>query len=134
MTSTDRLPPLLSSRPPGLQVVLAGVVPAIFGAICGWALGVSEGLYLVLAVPVAILGGFLAGLEHPTPASAAARGVVAGALFGGFILIAHEVIGKEAKADLPHPGIVLAIVTAVIGALLGAAGAAVRRRMVRRAA
>jgi hypothetical protein len=73
-------------------------------------------------VPVAIGGGFLAGLEHDTARSGAIRGFVGGALFGGFILIVHELSGLEAKAHLPEPAIVLAVITSVIGGVLGALG------------
>jgi hypothetical protein len=80
------------------------------------------------AVPVAILGGFLAGLEHRDAGSAAVRGLIGGGLFGGFILIVHELTGEEAKAHLPEPAIVLAIITAVLGSGLGALGARFRRK------
>jgi hypothetical protein len=125
---SSKLPPLLSSRPPALKVIQAGVVPALFGALCGWLVGVSEAIYLILAVPVATIGGFLAGLEHRDPGSAAVRGLIGGGLFGGFILIVHELTGEEAKAHLPEPAIVLAIVTAVLGSGLGALGALLRRK------
>jgi xanthine/uracil permease len=123
----SKLPPLLSSRPLPLRIVVAGVVPAAFGSICGWLVGVSEVAYLILAVPVAILGGIAAGFEHTKPREAALRGLIGGGLFGGFILIVHELIGDEPKAHLPEPPIVLAVVTAVIGSALGAIGANWRR-------
>jgi hypothetical protein len=123
----SKLPPLLSSRPLPLQVLLAGLVPAAFGAICGWILGVSEVGYIVLAVPVAIIGGAAAGFEHTVPRQAAIRGLIGGGLFGGFILIVHELTGKAAKAHLPDPPVVLAAVTAVVGSGLGALGAGWRR-------
>jgi hypothetical protein len=126
-TSESRRPPLLSSRPVPLRIVVAGVVPAVFGAICGWLLGVSELAYTVLAVPVAILGGAAAGFEHTKPRQAAIRGLIGGGLFGGFILIVHELTGKAAKAHLPDPPIVLAAVTALVGSGLGAVGAGWRR-------
>jgi hypothetical protein len=106
---------------------VAGLVPAAFGAICGWVLGVSELVYVVLAVPVAILGGMGAGFEHTEPRQAAVRGLVGGAIFGGFILLVHELTGKEPKADLPEPPIVLMAVTALVGSALGAVGAGWRR-------
>jgi hypothetical protein len=126
--ASSKLPPLLSSRPPALKIVQAGVVPAAFGALCGWLLGVSEALYLILVVPVATLGGFLAGLEHREAGSAAVRGLIGGGLFGGFILIVHELTGDEAKVHLPEPPIVLAIITAVLGSGLGALGARFRTK------
>ena len=58
------MPPLLSSRPVGVQILLANVVPCLFGAVTGLMLGVNEIAYLVLAVPIGIAGGYFAGLEH----------------------------------------------------------------------
>ena len=118
------LPPLLTSRPPALRLVLAGVVPLAFGALCGWALGVSAALYLVLAVPVAILGGFGAGIEHLGPRSGAQRGAIGGLLFGTAIVVTHDLIGGGAEVSQSDPAILLAVVTCVTGALLGAAGGA----------
>jgi hypothetical protein len=115
------LPPLLSERPEGLQIVLAIVVPATFGAICGYLLGVSEPAYLVLTI-LAIAGGFGAGLEHDGPREGALRGFTGGILFGTFILVLHEVTGADAKADLPHPQGLLVVLTTVFGMGLGALG------------
>jgi hypothetical protein len=122
-------PPLLDSRSPAARVVVVGVVPVAFGALCGVMLGVSEALYLVLTLPVAIAGGFLAGLEHTSPREAARRGLLGGALFGSSIVAVHAIIGNKAKADLPHPAILLAVLTAVGGMLLGALGARLRSRI-----
>jgi hypothetical protein len=126
-----QLPPALSSRPPGAQFLLAGVVPAVYGAVCGLLLGASEGLY-VIGTLLAIPGGYVAGLEHETPSSGALRGVLGGLLFGSFILLAHEITGAKSEADLPDPAIVLVVVTVVGGVLLGALGAWTRRRRERR--
>ena len=119
------LPPLFMSRPPAQRLVLVGVVPAVFGAIAGVILGVSAPLYWVLQV-LAIIGGFLAGLEHPTAREAALRGLAGGAVFGAFILIAHAVAGTEEKVSLGDAPIFLVAITAVVGAILGALGAKVR--------
>jgi FtsH-binding integral membrane protein len=116
-------PPLLFDRPRAVQPVLALLVPAAFGAFCGWLLGVSKVGYLVAAIPVAILGGVAAGFEHRNSREGALRGFVGGAVFGGFIVLVHELTGKEAKAHIPDPPIVLAAVTALVGAGLGAVGA-----------
>jgi len=116
-----QLPPLLSERPPVLQIVLANVVPLVFGGICGLLLGISEPAYLVLSV-LAIGGGYFAGLEHPTAREGAARGAIGGIQFGAMILLVHELTGKEAKAELPHPAIVLVVLTTVFGVLLGYLG------------
>jgi hypothetical protein len=90
--------------------------------------GVSEVVYVILAVPVAIGGGFLAGLEHDTAASGAIRGAISGTLFGAFIVLVHELTGLDATAHLPHPAIVLAVITGALGAVLGALGARFRAK------
>jgi hypothetical protein len=125
--SHSHLPPLLSSRPLPVQIVLAGMVPALYGALCGWVLGLSEVAYIILAVPLAMTGQVGAGFEHLGGRSGALRGLVAGALFGGAILAVHELTGKEAKAELPHPEIVLLAVTSLFGSGLGAIGGNWRR-------
>jgi hypothetical protein len=116
------LSPLFSSRPGSQQVLLAVVVPAAYGALCGWVVGISEIAYIILAVPLAILGQVAAGFEHRGAREGAIRGVVAGTLFGGFIVIVHELTGEEAKAELPEPLIVQVAVTGIAGSLLGALG------------
>jgi hypothetical protein len=116
---------LLRTRPLPLQLVLAGVVPIAFGAICGWLLGVDKTAYLVLSL-LAIAGGYLAGQEHVGAGEGALRGLVGGALFGGAILLVHEATGKAPKADVPDPKIILVAITTVAGVALGALGG--RRR------
>ena len=116
---------LLRTRPLPLQLVLAGLVPIAFGAICGWVLGVDKTAYLILSL-LAIAGGYVAGQEHDGAGEGAIRGLVGGTLFGAAILLVHEATGKSAKADLPDPKIILVAVTAVAGVLLGALGG--RRR------
>jgi hypothetical protein len=121
------LPPLLSTRSAATQVLLGDLVPAAYGAINGVVLGVSKGAYLALQL-LAVLGGFGAGLEHRNAGEGALRGVVGGTLFGAFILLGHRVAGTDAKVALPDPHVVLVVATALIGALLGALGGAVRQR------
>jgi hypothetical protein len=125
--------PLLEHRPRGEQVFIVLVLPALFGAICGVLLGVSEGLYTVLTL-LGILGGVAAGYDHATPAEGALRGIAGGALFGTFILLAHAIAGTPAKAKIPEPHVVLPIATALISIALGAIGGAVRARSLRAAA
>jgi hypothetical protein len=122
-----RLPPRLSEHPPPVRFVLAVVVPAVYGAVTGYLLGVSEPVYVVLTV-LGIVGGVGAGFDHLGAAAGARRGLLAGALFGGFILIAHEIDGAEAKADLPKPAILLVVVTTVLGAAFAALGGWLRAR------
>ena len=119
------MPHLFKTQPIALKVVLAGIVPSLFGAVTGWALGVSEIAYLVLSV-LGIGGGYFAGLEHDGAREGTLRGFVGGSLFGSFILIAAELIDKEHKAHLPEPHILLVVITTVLGMGLGALGG--RRR------
>jgi hypothetical protein len=114
-------PELFSQRSAGAQVVTGVVVPVVFGLVTGVMLGVSEAGYLVLSL-LGIAGGFLAGLEHRSAEEGLLRGVTGGLLFGTFILFGHAFLGGEAKADLPHPEILLVLITTVAGGLLGALG------------
>jgi hypothetical protein len=124
-----RLPPLLSDRPRPVQFLLAIVVPAVYGAITGVFLGISEAVYLILSL-LGILGGVGAGIEHLGAGAGAKRGIVAGSVFGGSILIAHEIAGTDAKADLPDPAILLVVVTTVLAVALAALGGWIRARQV----
>jgi hypothetical protein len=128
-----KLPPLLSEHPRPTQALLALVVPAVYGAVTGYFLGVSEGTYLVLSV-IGVLGGIGAGLDHMGARAGAGRGVVAGFIFGAAILIAHEIHGADAKADLPDPPILLILVTTGLAAIFGALGGRIRQRAATKAA
>ena len=88
----------------------------------------SQAAYVILAGPVAILGGVGAGLDHHGGRSGALRGVLGGVLFGASILVVHELSGKDAKASLPDPAILLLVITAVGGTCLGALGGRLRAR------
>jgi hypothetical protein len=128
-----RLPPLLSQHPRPLQFVLAVVIPALYGALTGYFLGVNEGVYLALSL-IGIVGGIGAGIDHVGAKAGAARGVVAGSVFGASILIAHEIHGADAKADLPDPAIVLVLITTVLAIGFAALGGWIRERAIRRGA
>lgn len=121
-------PPLLQERPAGLRVVLVVVIPVLYGAVTGYFLGVSEATYLILSV-LAILGGIGAGFDHRGASAGAKRGVLGGTLFGASVLIAHEIHGATAEADLPDPAILLVVATALLGAGFGAIGGYLRTRM-----
>ena len=126
-----RLPPLLHEHPRSVQVLLAVALPALYGALTGYFLGVSEATYLVLSV-LGVLGGIGAGFDHVGAAAGAKRGLVAGLIFGGSILIAHEIHGADAKADLPDPAILLIVITTILGVGFGALGGWLRERATRR--
>jgi hypothetical protein len=114
-------PELFSQRSAGAQVVTAIVVPIAFGVVTGVMLGISEAGYLLLSL-AGIAGGFVAGLEHRGAEEGVVRGLTGGLLFGTFILFGHAFLGGEAKADLPHPEILLVLITTLAGGLLGALG------------
>ena len=122
-----KLPPLLKERPQGLQVLLGVVVPVVYGALTGWFLGKSEGVYAVLSV-LAAIGGIGAGFDHLGAAAGARRGALGGVLFGAALLIGHEIEGSDPTAKLPSPGILLIVVTVVFGIALGALGGRLRAR------
>lgn len=119
------MPELFRNRPLPMKFVLGVVVPAAYGALCGWLLGVNKTAYIVSQV-VAAIGGYLGGREHDKGLEGAIRGFVGGALFGGAILAIHEATNKTPKVKLPHPASGLLIITIVAGLILGFMGA--RRR------
>jgi hypothetical protein len=108
-----------------VQIVLAVLIPALFGVLCGWLLGVNKTLYLVFSL-LGILGGYAAGTEHKGAAGGALRGLIGGALFGGFILLTNEWLDKKPKADLPDPKIWLLAITVGAGVILGTLGGRAR--------
>jgi hypothetical protein len=122
-----RQPDLLDSHPPRLQLILAIVVPAVFGVVTGLFLGVSEIVYLVLSI-LGIGGGYMAGKEHVGANEGALRGFTGGILFGTFILATHALTGLERKAHLPEPEILLVVITTVFGIGLGALGGRAREK------
>ena len=128
-----RQPDLLESHPPQLQLILALVVPAVFGAIAGILLGVSEIVYIVFSI-LAIAGGYMAGKEHIGASEGATRGFTGGILFGTFILAGHALTGMERKAHLPEPEILLVVITTVFGIGLGALGGRSREKIESRTA
>jgi hypothetical protein len=119
-------PPLFRDRPRPVQIVLGGVVPLLFGAGVGVMLGVSAGWYWGLA-GLAAVGGVLAGFEHQDGWGGADRGLVGGALFGSGVLIAHAIAGTEAKVSLGSIPVLLIVIDAIAGILLGALGGRLAR-------
>jgi hypothetical protein len=116
-------PPPFDERPFWLQVVGGIVVPVVFGLLSGLALGWSEVVYYVMAGPLALAGGFVAGTEHRTIEDGVVRGAIGGLVFGSFILIGHEIANNAPKAHLPDPQGGLVFATALFGAVLGGLGA-----------
>jgi hypothetical protein len=110
-----------SERGRGAQILLAVVVPFVFGAIVGVVLGWSAGVYWILSA-IAALGAVLAGLEHPDARSGALRGLGMGAVYGVAVLLAHAVAGTDAKISLGSFPPLLIVIDAVVGAALAALG------------
>ena len=77
---------------------------------------------------LAVLGGIGAGFDHVGAGAGARRGLLGGTLFGAAVLIAHEIHGATAEADLPEPAILLVVATALLGVLFGALGGYLRAR------
>jgi hypothetical protein len=128
-----RQPDLLESHSPETQLLIAIVVPSVFGIVTGIFLGVSEVIYLLLSI-LGIGGGYMAGKEHVGASEGALRGFTGGILFGTFILAAHALTGLERKAHLPEPEILLVLITTVFGIGLGALGGRARAKSESRAA
>ena len=124
-------PTLFRDRPRWQQILLGGVVPAIIGAVAGILIGVTTAGYWAIAA-VAGIGGFLAGFEHEDGWGGADRGVVGGAIYGISLLIAHAIAGTEAKVSLGNFPPFLAVITAIFGMLIGAAGGRIARATRRR--
>jgi hypothetical protein len=117
--------------PRPVQFQLAALGPLLLGLVCGFFLGISAASFWVVN-GLGILGGLLGGLEYPPAASggapvdvavasrsprreAAARGAVAGAMFGLGVYIAHVASGDPAHAPLPSPEFMIVPFSAVIG-------------------
>lgn len=114
-------PPLFDHHPAPVQILLGIVGPIIAGVIGGVLLVVSEPIYVVFSV-LMIAAGYFGGLEHVGGEEGALRGFTGGLLFGTFILFAKEISGSDPKAHLPHPEVLLVVITTVLGIGLGALG------------
>ncbi len=108
------------------------VVPALYGLLTGYFLGTDEPVYLILSV-IGVLGGIGAGFDHVGARAGAMRGIVAGSVFGACILIAHEIHGSEAKAEIPEPAILLVALTTLLAIAFAAFGGWLRERVENRA-
>jgi hypothetical protein len=119
-------PTLFRDRARPAQIALGGVVPAVAGAIAGVLVGASSSAYWGFGA-VAAIGGFLAGFEHQDGWGGADRGLVGGAVYGTALLLAHAIVGTHAKVSLGSFPPFLAVITAIVGMLLTAAGGRIAR-------
>jgi hypothetical protein len=119
-------PMLFRDRPRSAQIVIGGVVPAIAGAVAGILVGASTVAYWAYAAIVAV-ATVIGGFEHQDGWGGADRGLVGGAIYGTALLIAHAVAGTHAKVSLGSFPPFLAVVTAIIGMFLAAAGGRIAR-------
>lgn len=120
-----KLPVLLDSRPPAVQLVLLLVPALLLGTVAGIALDLAAGAYYAVLI-VAALGGIAAGVEHETAGQGAQRGLTGGLMFGLGVLVGHHLLNRRAQASLPHPEAVEVIVTSIFSVPLGAIGGAIR--------
>lgn len=121
-------PTLFRDRERPAQIMLGGVVPAIAGAVAGVLVGVSSGAYWGYAAFIAI-ASVIAGFEHLDGWGGADRGLVAGAIYGVALLLAHLIAGTHAKVSFGSFPPLLAVVTAIAGMLLSAAGGRLARAL-----
>src|SRR3954470_22523948 len=126
-------PVLFRDRSRPAQIVLGGVTPAAIGALAGVMVGVSSTAYWIVAI-IAGIGGFLSGFEHRDGWGGADRGLVGGFIYGVALLVAHAIAGTDAKVSLGKFPPLLAVVTAILGMLLAAAGGRLARMQRERAA
>src|SRR3954454_16985733 len=119
-------PVLFRDRSRPAQIVLGGVIPAAIGALAGVMVGVSSTAYWIVAI-IAGIGGFLSGFDHQDGWGGADRGLVGGFIYGVALLVAHAIAGTDAKVSLGSFPPLLAVVTAIIGMFLAAAGGRLAR-------
>jgi hypothetical protein len=95
--------------------------------------GVSAPAYWAWGA-IAAIGAVLAGFEHQDGWGGADRGLVGGFIYGTALLITHAIAGTHAKVSLGSFPPLLAVVTAIVGMLLGALGGRIARTQRRHAA
>jgi hypothetical protein len=119
-------PVLFRDRPLPVQILVGGVAPAALGALAGILIGASNAAYWVLSV-IAGLGAFIAGFEHRDGWGGADRGMVGGVIYGTALLLVHALVGTHAKVSLGSVPPLLVLITAAVGAVLGAIGGRIAR-------
>jgi hypothetical protein len=121
-------PVLLRDRTRPAQIVGAGVIPAVIGAIAGVLVGISSGAYWTLAA-LAALGAVVAGFEHRDGWGGADRGLISGAIYGTALILAHVIAGTDAKVSLGSIPALQPVVTGIAGMFLSALGGRIARAL-----
>jgi hypothetical protein len=114
--------------PRAVQVQLVAGGAFLFGLVCGFVLSEGKTGWIIVNL-IATIGGLLAGVDHAGPREGATRGAIGGFLFGSGIVIADAISEAAPVADVPHPIVLLIVVTTVLGAGLGALGGLIGRRV-----
>jgi hypothetical protein len=122
------LPPAFEERSAVEQIVGVVVITMVFGVLTGFALGWNEIVYYVMVGPIALIGGFVGGMEHRSPDEGAVRGAMAGLVYGSFVLLGLEILDTKPEAYLGKPQSGLVFVTTIVGGIVGALGASYRVR------
>jgi len=117
---------LLRDRPRPQQILLGGVVPGLVGVLAGVLVGASAVAYYVIAL-LAGVGAFLSGFEHRDGWGGADRGFFGGVIYGTALLLMHAAVGTRAKVSLGSFPPLLAVLTAIVGMFLAAAGGKLAR-------
>lgn len=125
-------PTMFDDRPQAAQIVIAVLIPIAIGALAGILIGASATAYWILGV-VAGVGAFLSGFEHRGGWEAADRGFFGGLFYGAALLVVHALAGTEAQVSLGSFPPLLALITAIAGMLLAAAGGRLGRALRERA-
>lgn len=121
-------PPLFSTLPRPAQVQLAVLGPLLFGMVCGFLLEATANGYWIVST-VGLLGAVSGGMEHAGARAGAGRGLLAGSVFGVGVVLAHAIARERELVTIPHPAVLLILVTSVIGTVFGAAGGGARSRL-----
>jgi hypothetical protein len=125
-------PVLFIDRSRPAQIVIGGVIPAAIGALQGVLIGVSPVAYWIVGV-LAAVGAFFAGFEQRDGWGGADRGFFGGLFYGIALLVVHGLIGNTAKVSLGSFPPLLAVISAIIGMLISAAGGRIARAQRERA-
>src|SRR4051794_6402459 len=127
--------------PRAIQFQMAVIGPLLLGLVCGFFLGINAVAYWVVSI-AGVAGGVAGGMDFGgTPAAApaqpaagdprreaAARGLIAGCLFGIGVLVAHAASGDPAHAPLPPFEPLFVVFSGGIGMVLGYVGASLAAR------